>query len=162
MHIDEYLEALGNSLGLPSLRLNEEKLCRLKLGELNQSRDLWVEIQWHESKERLHFSAVVGYVPEGHPDLEAFAIDLLEGNLHPENLYGGAVGIEEDNIVLSYCTPLRGLCFEDAHGLFLDFLVSAVEWRETLAEPAFSQPAETESVPEPDADPTERPTLFFA
>lgn len=127
MHIENVLKELGNKMGLPNLKLDENKVCRLIF-----DKKFTIDIEASEDLKIVHlYSAICIIPPENQLKLYE---SLLEANLFGRGTGGSAFGVdlEMGEILLSRSLEMEKTDYQDFETILEAFVNHVEAWTEKI------------------------------
>lgn len=127
MNIEDVLKELGNQMGLPNLKLDENKVCRLIF-----DKKFTIDIEASEDLKTVHiYSAICIIPPENQLKLYE---SLLEANLFGRGTGGSAFGVdlEMGEILLSRSLDMEKVQHQDFVNILEAFVNHVEAWTEKI------------------------------
>ena len=127
MNIEDVLKELGNQMGLPNLKLDENKVCRLIF-----DKKFTIDIEASEDLKTVHIYSALCIIPPR--DKETLYESLLEANLFGRGTGGAAFGvdIEMGEILLSQKLVMEKLDYQDFVNVLESFVNHVEAWTEKI------------------------------
>lgn len=147
MNIEDILKELGNQMGLPNLKLDDNKVCRLIF-----DKKYTVDIEASEDEKIVHvYSAMCIIPPE---DREPMYEALLEANLFGRGTGGAAFGVDKEmgEILLSQTLVLDKTDYQDFVNVLESFVNHVEAWTDKIEKGDYSKHHE----PKHGADPSSK------
>jgi len=121
MDIHSLLSQLGQQMGLPNLKLDQHRVCRLIF-----DKKFTVDIEATDDERVVHFYALVGEVPPH--DKDKFMAYLLEANLFGKGTGGATFALDHNHRDIYLCRALavEQLSYQD----FVNMLEAFVNYLE--------------------------------
>lgn len=127
---EELLAALGESLGIGSIELDEDDNCGLTIdGSID------VVLEYDEAAGHFTLVTTPGTVPDEGRD--AMLAELLNANLLWQGTGGATLGVDTTTsaVVMSYRRAVAGLDAESLQSWISDFVEAADHWRNAIRNP---------------------------
>lgn len=127
MNIEDVLKELGAQMGLPGLKLDDNKVCRLIF-----DKKFTVDIEASQDLKTVHlYSPVCIIPPEGR---ENFYEGLLEANLFGRGTGGAAFGVdlEMGEVLLSRTLQMEKIDYQDFVNILESFVNHIEAWTDKI------------------------------
>lgn len=162
MKIESVLTELGNQMGLPNLKLDGNKVCRLIF-----DKKFTVDIEASEDLKIVHIYSALCIIPAR--DKETLYESLLEANLFGRGTGGSAFGIdlEMGEILLSRTIEMDKVDYQDFVNVLEAFVNHVEAWTDKIDKGEYSKERRgISSIPEkkassPSPTDSERPPEGF-
>ena len=127
MDIHSILTQLGQQMGLPQLKLDENNVCRLVFDQR-----LVVDIEATDNNKVIHFYALVGELPP--ENKEDFMANLLEANLFGKGTGGSAFALDHNHQEIYLCRLLLidSLAYQDFVNILETFVNHLEAWMDKI------------------------------
>ncbi len=127
MDIHSILSQLGQQMGLPQLKLDENRVCRLVFDQR-----LVVDIEASDDEKIVHLYALVGEVPP--EDKEAFMALLLEANLFGKGTGGSAFALDHNHHEVYLCRVvlIESLAYQEFVNMLETFVNHLEAWMDKI------------------------------
>lgn len=134
MKIESILTELGNQMGLPNLKLDANKVCRLIF-----DKKFTVDIEASEDLTIVHLYSALCTIPPS--DKENLYESLLEANLFGRGTGGSAFGvdIEMGEILLSRTVVMEKTDYQDFVNILEAFVNHVEAWTEKIDKGEYSR-----------------------
>lgn len=134
MKIESLLTELGNQMGLPNLKLDENKVCRLIF-----DKKFTVDIEASEDLKIVHIYSALCTIPPR--DKENLYESLLEANLFGRGTGGASFGvdIEMGEILLSRTIEMEKVDYQDFVNVLESFVNHVEAWTEKIDKGEYSR-----------------------
>lgn len=142
MNIEDVLKELGAQMGLPGLKLDDNKVCRLIF-----DKKFTVDIEASEDLKTVHlYSAICVIPPEGK---ESFYEGLLEANLFGRGTGGAAFGIDIElgEVLLSRTLQMEKIDYQDFVNILEGFVNHVEAWTDKVEKGDVGRGKHAASVP---------------
>lgn len=123
MDINSILLELGKQMGLPNLKLDENRVCRLIF-----DKKFTVDIEASDDEQTVHIYSALCMIPPR--DKEKLFESLLEGNLFGRGTGGASFGLdlEMGEILLSRTVRIEKLDYQDFVNILESFVNHVEAW----------------------------------
>lgn len=127
MKIESVLTELGNQMGLPNLKLDDNKVCRLVF-----DKKFTIDIEASEDLKTVHIYSALCIIPPR--DKENLYESLLEANLFGRGTGGAAFGVdlEMGEILLSRTIEMERTDYQDFVNILESFVNHVEAWTEKI------------------------------
>lgn len=134
MKIESVLTELGNQMGLPNLKLDDNKVCRLIF-----DKKFTVDIEASEDLKIVHIYSALCIIPPR--DKENLYEALLEANLFGRGTGGASFGIdlEMGEILLSITIEMEKVDYQDFVNVLEKFVNHVEAWTEKIDKGEYSR-----------------------
>lgn len=134
MKIESLLTELGNQMGLPNLKLDENKVCRLIF-----DKKFTVDIEASEDLKIVHIYSALCIIPPR--DKENLYESLLEASLFGRGTGGASFGVdlEMGEILLSITIEMEKTDYQDFVNILEKFVNHVEAWTEKIDKGEYSR-----------------------
>lgn len=134
MKIEEILKELGNQMGLPNLKLDDNKVCRLIF-----DKKFTVDIEASEDLKTVHLYSALCIIPPR--DKENLFESLLEANLFGRGTGGASFGVdlEMGEILLSRTLVMEKTDYQDFVNILESFVNYVEAWTDKIDKGEYSR-----------------------
>jgi len=134
MKIESILTELGNQMGLPNLKLDNNKVCRLIF-----DKKFTVDIEASEDLKIVHLYSALCTIPPS--DKETLYESLLEANLFGRGTGGSTFGvdIEMGEILLSRTIVMEKVDYQDFVNILETFVNHVEAWTDKIDKREYSR-----------------------
>lgn len=136
MKIESILTELGNQMGLPNLKLDANKVCRLIF-----DKKFTVDIEASEDLKIVHLYSALCTIPPS--DKETLYESLLEANLFGRGTGGAAFGVDtepgREEILLSRTVVMEKTDYQDFVNILESFVNHVEAWTDKIDKGEYSK-----------------------
>lgn len=134
MKIESLLTELGNQMGLPNLKLDENKVCRLIF-----DKKFTVDIEASEDLKIVHIYSALCIIPPR--DKENLYESLLEASLFGRGTGGASFGVDVEmgEILLSVTVEMEKTDYQDFVNILEKFVNHVEAWTEKIDKGEYSR-----------------------